>query len=112
MFATYIASDNSATNGTALGAAGQDVRVLRIKIGLPTDTTTVTVYDITNPVSGASTNIAFKSTQPTAAAGKDWVRDIDFGPRGLPLAGGGNVAINGTNNVTVIWDLSANVDNM
>lgn len=106
MRATYIASSNSATNGTALGAAGDDVRVYRLLVGLPTDSSTVVIYDISNPVGGASTNIAYKLTQPSAAAGKDWVRSVDFGPEGLPLGSGGNVVIDGTNNVTVIWDLT------
>lgn len=108
MINTYIASDNTATNGTALGNSGEDVTVFKILVGLPTDGSTLTVYNISNPVAGASTNIAYKLTQPTAAAGKDWVREIDFGKYGLPLSGGGNVVINGTNNVTVIWGLTDN----
>lgn len=108
MRATYIASSNTATNGAALGAVDEDVRVFKILVGLPTDTSTVVVSNITNPVSGATTNIAFKLTQPTAAAGKDWVREVDFGPFGLPLTSGGNVEINGTNNVTVLWESADN----
>lgn len=106
MRATYIASSNTSTNGTALGAGDEDVRVFKILVGLPTDGSTVTVYTISNPVNGATTNIAYKLTQPTAGAGKDWQRNIDFGSEGLPLSTGGNVVIDGTNNVTVLWELA------
>lgn len=106
MRATYVASTNEATNGEALGAAGQDVRVYRLLVGLPTDGSKVRLYNITNPVGTASTNIAYQLVQPTAAAGKDWVRVVDFGSEGLPLSDGGNVVIDGTNNVTVIWDIA------
>lgn len=106
MRSTYIASSNTATNGQALGAGEEDVRIYKILIGLPTDASTVTVYSISNPVYGATTNIAYKLTQPTAAAGKDWVREVNFGEKGLPLGAGGNVIIDGTNNVTVLWELA------
>jgi len=106
MRSTYIASSNTATNGQALGAGEEDVRLFKLLIGLPTDGSTVTVYTITNPVNGATTNIAYKLTQPTAAAGKDWVREVDFGKKGLPLGQGGNIIIDGTNNVTALWELA------
>lgn len=108
MIATYQAADNTATNGTALSAAGNDVRVFKLLIGLPTDGSYVALFNGINPIVSSSTDIAYKLTQPTAAAGKDWVREIDFGVNGLPLTGGGNLTINGTNNVTVIWDLADN----
>lgn len=104
MNVTYIPSSNTATNGVALSTqAGRDVVVWQILVGVPTDASTVTVYDITNPVNGATTNIAFKLTQPTAGAGKDWVRDVVF-PKGLPLREGGNVVSDATNAITVLWD--------
>ena len=108
MNVTYVASSNEATNGTALGTAGQDVRVYKLLVGLPTDSSKVRLYTISNPIGTASTNIAFQLTQPTAGAGKDWVREVDFGQYGLPLDGGGNVVIDGTNNVTVIWAVADN----
>lgn len=108
MFVTYQAASNTATNGTALDAGGNDVSVFKLFVGAPTDGSTVTLYTINNPVGGASTNIAFKLTQPTAGAGKDWVREVDFGPHGLPLGQGGNIVIDGTNNVTVLWALTDN----
>lgn len=108
MIATYQAADNTATNGTALGVAGQDIRVYKLLVGLPTDGSTIRLYNISNPVVASSTDIAFKLTQPSHAAGSDWVREVDFGEYGLPLTGGGNVAIDGTNNVTVIWAIADN----
>src|SRR3990167_7277757 len=103
MTATYIASSNVDDNGTALGADNEDVRVFKLLIGLPTDGSKIRLYNQINPVGDATTNIAFQLTQPTAAAGKNWVREVDFGPNGLPLTEGGNIVIDGTNNVTVIW---------
>jgi hypothetical protein len=109
MQSTYIASSNTATNGTALGAGDNDVTVFRVLVGLPTDTSTLTIYNISNPVNAATTNIAYKLTQPTAAAGKEWQRNIDFGAKGLQLSSGGNVVIDGTNNVTILWELTDEV---
>ena len=34
--------------------------------------------------------------------------NVDFGEFGLPLNQGGNVVIDGTNNVTVVWALADN----
>lgn len=107
MFTTYIASDNTATNGVALGAAGQDVRVYKVIFGSPADGKVTTFYNITNPVNGASTNIAAKITQPTAAAGKQYVNSQDFGPYGLPLTDGGNVITDGSQ-ITVVWGIADN----
>lgn len=99
---TYIASDNTATNGTALGADNQDIVVHAIIFGTPADAKYATVYDKYNPVAGASTNIAAKITQPTAAAGKDYVKVAEF-PGGLHLGEGGNV-VTDASQVTVIWE--------
>lgn len=105
MKSTYIPADNTATNGVALGAAGQDVRVYKVIIGLPVDGKYVALFNSAVAVGGATANLAAKITQPTAAAGKDWVRVVDFGPEGLVLDGG-NVQINDTMQVTVLWDLA------
>jgi len=52
-----------------------------------------------------TSDIALQITQPTAAAGKDWVREVtlsgEFNP-GLPVDGG-SIHTN-ENDVTVIWD--------
>ena len=102
---TYIASDNSATNGTALSVDNADVIVYRIIVGNPSDGGYVHLFDKVNPVAGATTSVVVKITQPTAGAGKDWVRDIDFGPDGVKLGEGGNV-VTDESDVTVIWGLS------
>lgn len=100
---TYVASSNTATNGIALGVAGQDIFVKGIIFGAPADAAVLTLYHVTNPVNGSTDNVAAKVTQPTAAAGKDWVRFADFGKSGLRLKDGGNVITDGSQ-VTVIWD--------
>lgn len=103
---TYIASDNTLTNGTALGVDNADVVVYGIIWGLPADTKYATLYNIVNPITGATANIAAKITQPTAAAGKDWQRYTDFGPKGIRLGEGGNV-VTDASQMTVVWDYSA-----
>ncbi len=99
---TYIASDNTSANGTALGVAGQDVLVKSVVFGLGADGVYATIYDEVNPFTGATTNIAAKLTQPTAAAGKNYQQVFDFGS-GLRLGNGGNVITNASQ-VTVIWE--------
>lgn len=100
---TYIASDNTASNGTAIGADNQDVVVYKLIFGTPADAKYAVIYDKYNPVTGATTNIAAYITQPTAAAGKDWVREVDFG-KGLHLGEGGAV-VTDASQVTVLWDI-------
>lgn len=104
---TYIASDNTAAvpdyAGTALGADNQDVTVYGIVWGAPGDGHYVTLYDKYNPILNSTSNIAAKITQPTAAAGKQYVNFVDFGPKGLHLGEGGNIVTNG-NQITVIWE--------
>ena len=100
---TYIPSSNTATNGVSLGAVGQDVRIYKIIIGLPVDGKYVAIFNSAIAVGGATDNLAAKITQPTAAAGKDWVREVDFGPDGLEVDGG-NVQIDDTMQVTVVWN--------
>ena len=102
---TYIHSSNAATNGVALGADNQDIRVFKIIFGLPEDGKYVKLFDKINPVTAATTNLAAMITQPTAAAGKDWVREVDFGPDGIRLGEGGNVVTDAAQ-VTIVWGLS------
>jgi hypothetical protein len=109
MQVTYIASDNTASNGTALDSAGKEVEVFKLIFGAPADGKYATVYTIDNPVTGATTNIAAKVTQPTAAAGKEYTKVVDFTVlqngevRGLRLGEGGNV-VTDASQVTVLWD--------
>jgi hypothetical protein len=99
---TYIASDNTGTNGVALGVADEDILIHSLVFGTPADGKVCTVYDKPNPVNGATTDIAFKTTQPTAAAGKQYVNREDFGGQPLHLGNGGAVIFNGSD-LTVIW---------
>lgn len=99
---TYVASDNTATNGTALGVAGQDILVKALVFGLGADSVYAELYDETNPFAGATTNIAAKVTQPAAAAGKNYDRTVTFGD-GLLLGNGGNV-VTTASQLTVVWD--------
>ena len=102
---TYIPSSNTATNGIALGADPQrDVVLDGIFIGLPVNAGNVTVYTITNPVNGATTNISLKITLPTFSTTNinPGVYNLDFDP-GIVLNQGGNVMIDQTMNVSVTW---------
>jgi len=101
---TYINTADSNTVGV-LGNPGQDVRLFKLLIGNPADGDVLTVFNSSVAYAAQTENIAFKLTQPTAAAGKDWVREVDFGPEGLPLDGG-NVIVDATMQVTAIWDLA------
>jgi len=102
LHATYVPSSNTATNGVALGAAGQDVLVKKVIFGLPVDGAYCALFNSAVAVGGATANLAAKIVQPTAAAGKEWVREVDFGD-GLVLDGG-NVQTDNTMNITVLWD--------
>ena len=101
----YIASDNTAKEATqageALGVDNQDIIVYKVIFGTPSDATYLKIYDKVNPILNSTTSLAAFITQPTAAAGKDWVREVDFG-EGLHLGEGGAVVTNASQ-VTVIW---------
>ena len=107
MKTTYIASSNMATNGTAIGSDSErDVVVKSVIIGAPVSGGSITFYTITNPVGGASTNIAAKITLPTFSTTNvnPGVYVLNFGPGGLVLNEGGNVVIDQTMQVTVNWE--------
>ena len=107
MISTYQAGDNTSTGGTAIGKAGTAVEIFKILIGTPVDGDIVYLFDITNPGGTTNTNLAFKLTQATHAAGEEWVREVDFTNghgEGLVLGNGANLMINGTMDVTVLWD--------
>lgn len=110
---TYIASTNAAGDAQTLGdRAGVDIFVKKILFGNPTDAGVTNVYDkrvapghASGMGSVSTTDAVFQLTQPTAAAGKDWVREVDFtsfGSGGLQLDGG-SVHTN-ESDVTVIWE--------
>lgn len=101
---TYIASDNTGSNGVALGDDNQDIAIYQIHFGAPSDGDSLYIHDKINPVSGATTDIAFRFTQATHAAGTDFMRVIDFGEKGLQIGEGGNVNTDASQ-VTVIWGI-------
>lgn len=113
-FVTYIASDTTAGAATTLGAADQDVLVKKVIFGLPADAKGLILYNKTVAYGHASgigsvdtTNRAAYITQPTAAAGKDWVREVDFtggDSEGLRLNGG--AVHTDASQVTVIWEIA------
>lgn len=109
MRVTYQAGTNTATNGTALGQAGEDIRVYKLIVGAPVSTGNIYFYTITNPINGATANIASKITLPTFSTTNvnPGVYVVDFGSEGLPLGEGGNIIIDQTMQVTVIWNLAS-----
>lgn len=113
MRVTFAPSSNTSTNGVQLGNADDDVRVFKLIVGTPVNSGNIWLYTITNPVSSATTNIAFKTTLPSSipTTGASLTNVFDFGPEGLPLVNGGNLIIDQTMNVTVIWDLNDDAQN-
>lgn len=111
MKTTYIASSNTATNGDALGSGEQDVRLFKLVVGAPVSAGNITIYTISNPVNGATTNVAAKFTLPTFSTTNvnPGAYIFDFGPEGLPLGQGGNVIIDQTMQVTAMWDLADDI---
>lgn len=112
MFVTYQAGSNTATNGTALGAAGQDIRVYKIIIGAPVASGNVYLTSITNPIGSAivASQTVFRATLPATlpTTGASVTNVFDFGQYGLPLTDGGNLLIDQTMQVTVIWGIADN----
>lgn len=110
MRVTYVASDNSAGDAQVLGNAGQDVYVRAIIFGNPADGKVTNVYNkrvspghASGMGSVSTTDCVLQVTQPTAGAGKDWVREIVF-PEHAPLQlDGGSFHTDGSD-VTVIWE--------
>lgn len=104
---TFAPSTNASTNGVALGAdSNRDVVVQKLIIGTPVSSGNVWLRTITNPLSLSTANIAFKTTLPSFSTTNinPGVYVIDFGPSGLPLNQGGNLEIDQTMNVSVVWD--------
>lgn len=108
MRTTFAPSSNTSTNGVSFAGTEDDVRVYKLIIGTPVNAGNVWLYNITNPVASATTNIAFKITLPTFSTTNinPGFYVIDFGPYGLPLAEGGALVIDQTMNVTVVWELA------
>lgn len=106
MITTFAPSSNTATNGVALGTdANRDVVVYKVVVGAPVSAGNIVLYNITNPLGSSTANIAVKITLPTFSTTNvnPGFYVADFGPYGLPLPQGGNLQIDQTMNVTVIW---------
>lgn len=106
---TFVVSDNTAGNAQVLGAAGQDIYVKKVIFGTGTDGKAVVLYNKRVAYGSASgigscdsADIAVKLVQPTAGAGKDYLRVVDFGEPGIQLDGGSFHTDNA--NVTVVWE--------
>lgn len=106
---TYVASTNAVGDAQVLGDAGEDIYVRKIIFGNPTDGAITNFYNKRVAPGHASgmgsvsvTDAVMQITQPTAAAGKDWVREIDFKDAPLQLDGGSFHT--NENDVTVIWE--------
>jgi len=108
----YVASDNSTSDAQVLGAASQDIFVKKVIFGTPSDGGITRFYNkrvATGHASGigsvSSDELVCMITQPTGAAGKDWLREFDFtsnGSEGLRLDGGSFHT--DESQVTVIWE--------
>ena len=104
---TYAAAANNTTNGVALGASGQDIKVTKIIIGVPIANGNITLYNKAEAFGSDTENIAFKYTLPaTLTASYEYKLDrvIDFG-EGLQLDGG-NLNVDQAMQVTVCWKLA------
>lgn len=115
MYTTFAASSNTATNGVALATANSavnetDLRVYKLIVGTPVSAGNIWLYNISNPLGSSAANIAMKLTLPTFSTTNinPGVYVMDFGPYGLPLNEGGNLQIDQTMNVTVVWGIADN----
>lgn len=107
MNVTFAPSSNTATNGVALGGdSNRDVVVTKLIVGTPVSGGSIWLRTITNPIGGSTANIAAKITLPTFSTTNinPGVYVVDFGSAGLPLNQGGNLEIDQTMNVSVIWN--------
>lgn len=110
MQTTYVPSSNTATNGVAIGSAEQDIRIYQLIIGAPVAAGNITLYNITNPINGSTANIAAKWTLPASlpTTGASLNNTLNFGALGFPLPQGGNIIIDQSMQVTVVWALADN----
>ena len=109
MRVTYVASDNSAGDAQVLGDAGVDIYVRKVIFGNPADGKVTNFYNkrvapghASGMGSVSTTDCVLQHTQPTAAAGKDWTRELDFSNAPLQLDGGSFHT--DASDVTVIWE--------
>lgn len=116
MYTTFQAASNTATNGTVLSTANSavnetDIRVYKLIIGTPVANGQIWLYNISNPLNASTANIATKITLPSSLATGQPPIVYDFGTApngGLPLNEGGNIIMDQTMNVTVVWGIADN----
>lgn len=107
---TYVASTNAVGDAQVLGdRAGVDIYVRKIIFGNPANGAVTNFYDkrvapghASGMGSVSTTDCVLQITQPTAGAGSDWVREINFSDAPLQLDGGSFHT--NENDVTVIWE--------
>lgn len=114
MRVTFIASDNSAGDAQVLGAAGEDILIKKIIFGDPSDGKICHIYNkrvagghASGMGSVSTDSVVARIVQPTAGAGKDWVREVDFtsgGKGGLQLDGGS--VHTDDDDTTIIWEVA------
>lgn len=109
---TKTLSDGSSlsTAGQPLGAVGKDVVVFKIFVGVPVGSGNIVLKNkaVAMAFGTDTSDTAFKYTFPatlTSSKEYDYEKVFDFGLKGLQLDGG-NVQIDQTMNVTVIWDFA------
>lgn len=123
MKATYIGSANNttatvtmydgstlSTAGQPLGVPGTDVVIYKILIGVPVGSGNIVVKNKAVAMAFATdtSDNVFKYTFPatlTSSKQYDYDTDIDFGIKGMQVDGG-NVQIDQTMQVTVLWDFA------
>ena len=117
MYTTFQAGSNTATNGTAISTANSavnetDIRVYKLIVGTPVANGQIWLYNISNPLNASTANIALKITLPSSLATGQPPLIYDFGVAatggGLPLNEGGNIIIDQTMNVTLVWGIADN----
>ncbi len=105
---TYASASNTATNGIALGAAGEDVYVHGLIVGLPVASGNIILYNKAVAFSGDTSNIAAKITLPgTITYQNSYPVALQYNFKKPLQLDGGNLMIDQTMQVTVIWELAS-----
>lgn len=104
----HLNENNSAGQATNLGLGGEDIRIYRITVGVPTVSQSLYIFDENSALVG-NTNLVLKYTYPASfSAGVPATQDFSFGPNGMPLGNGGSVMTDAAMDVTVVWDRAEN----
>lgn len=116
MRVTYLdtaVSGTTAATAVDAQAGSDDDRVLcKIMVGKPVAGASIVVYHNNNAYFGATTNIAFKYTYPTFAAGTPASDQFDFTSNsvkgsnvsGMILQGSGSFTTSSAMQVSLLWD--------